>query len=127
MGEDTVDRGAKAASLDERPSRTRQLPVHGWLAEHDAADDLAIYGADAPALRRLFAEVEHGDEPLHPRLPYRRGEVVWAVRHEMARTVEDVLARRTRAPLLDARASLEAAPLVAGVMAAEPGRDAAWQ
>jgi glycerol-3-phosphate dehydrogenase len=53
--------------------------------------------------------------------------VVFAVRHELARTLEDVLSRRTRALLLDARASLEMAPGVAALMAAELGRDAAWQ
>ena len=53
--------------------------------------------------------------------------MVWAARHEMARTVEDVLARRTRALLLDARASAEAAPDVARLLAAELGRDAAWE
>jgi len=45
----------------------------------------------------------------------------------MARTVEDVLARRTRALLLDARASIEAAPRVAEILAAELGRDASWR
>ncbi|HWG85283.1 MAG TPA: glycerol-3-phosphate dehydrogenase C-terminal domain-containing protein, partial [Deinococcales bacterium] len=65
--------------------------------------------------------------PLHSRLPYTRGEVVWAARHEMARTLEDALGRRTRALVLDARASLEAAPAAASLMAAELGRDAAWE
>ena len=51
-----------------------------------------------------------GDAQLDAALPYVEAEVVWAVREEMARTVEDVLARRTRALLLDARASLRAAP-----------------
>ena len=50
--------------------------------------------------------------------------MVWAVRHEMARTVEDVLARRTRALFLNARAAIEMAPAVAGIIAAELGRDA---
>jgi glycerol-3-phosphate dehydrogenase len=54
------------------------------------------------------------------------GEVVWGARYEMGRTVEDALARRTRALLLDARASIEAAPAVAAVLATELGRDAAW-
>ena len=65
-------------------------------------------------------------ERLHPALPYRASEVVWATRHEMARTVEDVLARRTRALLLDARASMEMAPRVARLMADELGRDETW-
>ncbi|MFZ3174230.1 MAG: glycerol-3-phosphate dehydrogenase C-terminal domain-containing protein, partial [Thiobacillus sp.] len=64
---------------------------------------------------------------LHPRLPYIGAEVVWAAQHEMARSVQDVLARRTRALLLDARASIEAAPRVASLLAGALGRDAAWQ
>jgi len=54
-------------------------------------------------------------------------QVVWAVKHEMARTVEDFLARRTRCQLLDARESIKMAPQVAEIMAAELGEDAAWQ
>jgi glycerol-3-phosphate dehydrogenase len=73
------------------------------------------------------AERPEWGEALHPRLPYRAVEVIWAARKEMARTVEDVLARRTRALLLDARASSEAAPAVARLLAAELGRDAAWE
>ncbi|PJN96316.1 hypothetical protein CNY89_03270 [Amaricoccus sp. HAR-UPW-R2A-40] len=67
------------------------------------------------------------DVSLHPRLPYFLGEVAWAARRQMARTVEDVLARRTPALLLDARASAEAAPAVADILAGVLGRDAAWQ
>jgi glycerol-3-phosphate dehydrogenase len=58
-------------------------------------------------------------ELLHPALPFVKAEVVWAVRHEMARTVEDVLARRTRALFLNARAALEMAPAVVDLMAPE--------
>jgi glycerol-3-phosphate dehydrogenase len=61
------------------------------------------------------------------RLPYRAAEVVWAARYELARTVEDVLARRTRALLLDARASIEVAPLVAELLAGELGFDQGWR
>ncbi len=64
---------------------------------------------------------------LHPRLPFRLRDVVWAARHEMARTVEDVLARRTRALLLDARAAIEAAPTVADLLARELGRSDDWK
>jgi glycerol-3-phosphate dehydrogenase len=74
-----------------------------------------------------MAERPGWDAPLHPRLPYFLGEVAWGARREMARTVEDVLARRTRALLLDARASAEAAPAVAAILAEELGRDADWQ
>jgi glycerol-3-phosphate dehydrogenase len=63
---------------------------------------------------------------LHPALPYIAAEVVWAARAEMARTVEDVLARHTRALFLNAAAAMAMAEPAAGLLAAELGRDAAW-
>ena len=65
--------------------------------------------------------------PLDAALPHLAAEVVWAARQEMARSVEDVLARRTRALFLDADAALRTAPRVAALLARELGRDAAWQ
>ncbi|HET6469601.1 MAG TPA: glycerol-3-phosphate dehydrogenase/oxidase [Geminicoccaceae bacterium] len=127
MAEDTVDAAALVAGLDERPSPTASLRLHGWLEQPvETAGLLALYGADAPAVRRVMEERPGWAEKLHANLPYFTGEVAWAVRQEMARTVEDVLARRTRSLLLDARASLEAAPAVARIMAGELGRDEAW-
>src|SRR5258708_37438584 len=78
-------------------------------------------------IQELSTEDPGLEKLLHPRLPYRLREVVWAARYEMARTVEDVLARRTRALFLDARAAVEAAPAVADMLAKELGRDAAWR
>jgi glycerol-3-phosphate dehydrogenase len=127
MGEDAVSQAALVAGLDERPSRSADLHLHGWVESPSLRRPWVEHGADAPALARLAAEAPGWDEPLHVNLPYRVCEVVWAARHEMARTVEDVLARRTRALLLDARASVEVAPQVAGILAAELGRDDAWQ
>ncbi len=126
MAEDTIDQAAVVAHLDERPCVTKTLHLHGWHADADTFGALAPYGSDAPGVRMTLREQAGWDEPLHPRLPYRKGEVVWAVRHEMARTVEDVLSRRTRALLLDARASVEAAPTAAALMAEILGRDEAW-
>lgn len=103
------------------------LPQDGRGHPAETEGLLSLYGSDAPAVRRTLRERPGWDQPLHPRLPYFTGEVAWAARHEMAWTVEDVLARRTRALLLDARASIEAAPAVAAILAAELGRDAAWQ
>ena len=89
-----------------------------------------MYGSDASAVRELMAGgKERGarlGERLHGALPYTGAEVVWAVRQEMARTVEDVLARRTRALFLNARAAIEMAPAVAALMAAELERGEAW-
>ena len=126
MGEDTVNRAIEVGTLPQRPSVTSELKLHGWQAEA-VGDPLGVYGADAPAVEQLLHEQLGWDEPLHPRLPYCAGEVIWAARNEMARTVEDVLARRTRALVLDARASQEAAPKVAALLAAELGFDDAWQ
>jgi glycerol-3-phosphate dehydrogenase len=63
---------------------------------------------------------------LHTALPYTGAEVVWAARSEMARTVEDVLARRTRALFLNAKAAMDMAPRVAALLARELKRDATW-
>lgn len=127
MGEDTVTAAARLAGLEERPSTTSQQRIHGWLNNPVAAWPWAVYGSDGVGLDKLVAENPAWGEPLHPRLPYRACEAVWAVRHEWARSVEDVLARRTRALLLDARASMAVAPKVAALMAVELGRDATWQ
>ncbi|HVQ34965.1 MAG TPA: glycerol-3-phosphate dehydrogenase C-terminal domain-containing protein, partial [Candidatus Bathyarchaeia archaeon] len=86
----------------------------------------AVYGSDAAAIRELAREEATLARPLHPALPTTGAEIVWAARHEMARTVEDALARRTRALYLDASAAAGMAPEVARLLARELGRDAAW-
>ena len=127
MGEDTVTVAARVAGLEERPSRTAELPIHGFSAQPVNDGEWQVYGADAAGLEGLCREQPALRELLHPRLHYRLAEVVWGVRHEWARTVEDVLSRRTRALILDARAAMEAAPAVAALMAVELDRDADWQ
>ncbi len=127
MGEDTVNQAAAVAGLDSRPSVTADLHIHGWQKGSTPEAPLDVYGAEAEAVKMLAVENPAWGEPLHPRLPYSAREVVWAVRHEWARTIEDVLARRTRALILDARASMDVAPKVAELMARELGRDETWQ
>ncbi|MFQ8433785.1 glycerol-3-phosphate dehydrogenase/oxidase [Amaricoccus sp. W119] len=128
MAEDTVDTAALVAGLDERPSPTRDLRLHGWLKQTAKSDGLlSLYGSDEPGVRRVMGEAPELGAPMHERLPYFLGEAAWGARHEMARTVEDVLARRTRALLLDARASIEAAPEVARVLARELDRGPDWE
>jgi glycerol-3-phosphate dehydrogenase len=126
MAEDTVDRAAVVAGLEERPCTTRRVPIQGWHPDAGQFGPLAHYGADAPALRELLRQDGRYGRPLHPDYPWLAGEVVWAARQEMARTVEDFLSRRTRALLIDARASMEAAPQVAALLAETTGRDQAW-
>jgi glycerol-3-phosphate dehydrogenase len=126
MAEDAVDRAIAVGQLERQPCRTAELKLHG--AEHfDAAsappDDAIGYGDDANAVRALAEEFPSGLERMHPELPIRPVDVVWALRNEMARSVEDILARRTRCLLLDARASKEIAPQVADIVAAERNLD----
>ncbi len=121
MGQDAMDRACEVASLPKRRSPTLEMKLHGWTPEADpsASEWEQNYGSDLPLVRALTAADPGLDAGLHPRLPYKGRDVVWAARYEMARTVEDVLARRTRALFLDARAALEAAPLTADLLARE--------
>jgi glycerol-3-phosphate dehydrogenase len=123
MAEDCVNRAATLAGFPRRACRTHELRLHGYA--ESSTDDLAVYGSDAAAIRALIESATLG-ERLHPALPYRAAEVVWSARAEMARTVADVLARRTRALFLNARAAVEMAPKVADLLARELGRDARW-
>ncbi|HKK46836.1 MAG TPA: glycerol-3-phosphate dehydrogenase/oxidase [Balneolaceae bacterium] len=127
MAEDTVDEAAVVAGLDERDSVTENLRLHGWLKNSEAADPYELYGSDALSLKKIAEEHDGWGTPLHSNLPYGSAEVVWAARNEMAQTVEDVLARRTRSLLLDARASIEMAEPVANLLADELGKDDEWK
>jgi len=126
MAEDTVDHAAVVAGLESRPCPTKELQIHGAHAHSDRFGHLAVHGTDALLIEGLAEEVEGGATLLDDALPYTEAEVRWAAREEMARTVEDVLSRRTRALLLDARASIRMAPRVAEILAEELGRDALW-
>ncbi len=123
MAEDTVDQAETLAGWDERPCRTATLPVHGASEDAPVEPHLHVYGSDTAALCAMADEMPEGRSPLHEALPYWRAEVIWGVRHEMAHTIEDVLARRMRALFLNARAAVEIAPTVAELMAGELGWD----
>ena len=127
MAEECVDQAAVVADLEDRTCVTRELNVHGYHKNASKFGDLAVYGADAPAIEDLIRSNSAYGERLHADLPIRAGQVVWAARVEMALTVDDFLARRTRALLLHARAAMSMAPAVAELLAAELGHDAAWQ
>jgi glycerol-3-phosphate dehydrogenase len=127
MAEDAVDHAALLARLDERPCPTRDLAIHGSGPASVADPDLAVYGSDAAGILDLERERPDLAEPLHPALPIRGSWIVRAASHEMARTLDDVLARRTRALFLNVRAALAMAPSAARLLAAELGRDEAWQ
>ncbi len=126
IAEDVVEHAAGLGGLDPGECVTERLNIHGFHERPERFGELAAYGSDAVALGDLIDEEPGMERRLHERLPIRAGEVAWAARREMARTVDDVLARRTRSLLLDARAAREAAPAVARVLARELERDDAW-
>ncbi|MBL8858014.1 MAG: glycerol-3-phosphate dehydrogenase/oxidase [Planctomycetes bacterium] len=127
MAQGCVDQAAMLAQLPEVECKTRALNIHGWHPHAEKFGTLAVYGTDATAIREIARRDPALAEPLHPRLLTIGAEIVWHARAEMARTVEDVLARRARALFLDARAAIESAPRAAEILARELGRDAAWR
>lgn len=127
MAEDTINKAATVAGLNEKDCITEDLRIHGWLKNVDRKEPLYYYGSDKVSIQKLIEEQPELDKKLHDRLPYKKAEVIWAARNELAMTVEDVLSRRMRALLLDARASIEMAPEVAQIMANELNRDEEWQ
>jgi len=127
MAEDCVNQAATLARLPDKPCATANLNIHGFHSSAGKFGSLSVYGSDAPAIEELMRTQPELAQPLHPALPYMRAEVVWQTRFEMARTVEDILARRTRALFLNARAALAMAPEVARLMAAELGQGRDWE
>jgi len=127
MAEDCVNQAAMLAHLPEKPSSTEHLNLHGYHPGAEKFGYLRVYGSDAPRILQLMRDEPALAEPLDAALPYTAAEVVWAVRQEMARNVEDVLARRTRALFLNAKAAIRMAPAAARWMAREMGQDAAWE
>jgi glycerol-3-phosphate dehydrogenase len=145
MAEDTVDvvvgRLGSRSPAGARHCRTKRLAIRGssgleqlrrpaTAARFGVDEDIfaalvARHGGEVPAVLELASGRPDLLEPLVPGLPQLRVEAVWAARQEMAMTVDDVLARRTRSLLRRALAAAEAAPGVAELLAPEWGRDAA--
>ncbi|MBN2633452.1 MAG: glycerol-3-phosphate dehydrogenase/oxidase [Bacteroidales bacterium] len=128
MAEDTVNMAVRIQKLPSRKCITYNLMIHG--ATEKPGDDknwLSVYGSDSNGITGLYSENPRFAEKLHPSFDFTAAGVVWAVRHEMARTVDDVLSRRVRALYLDARASVEMAPAVASLMAVELKKDKKWE
>jgi glycerol-3-phosphate dehydrogenase len=130
MGEDCLNHAEEVAGFEHRPSKTADLHLHGSSVAPEifaAPEHLAVYGTDRKIIEEMAeADAKAGDK-LHPLLPYLTAEAKWAIDYEMARTVEDILSRRTRALLLDSKAAVAAAPRVARLLAEKLSRDADWE
>ncbi len=126
MAEETINRAIEANNLPKKNCATKDLKIHGFCEDSEKFGDLAIYGADAKKIQELIDENQNLADKLHENLSYSAAEIVWATRFEMARSLEDVLARRTRALFLNARAAIEIAPQAAEIMARELEKDKVW-
>ena len=114
--------------LPERDCITKHLPIHGFSINVDPhTDPLAVYGREKDEVISIGKEKKKYAGFLSEKLQIYKSQVIWAVRNEMARTVEDFLARRTRALFLDARESISIAPVVADLMASELGMKRKWK
>jgi glycerol-3-phosphate dehydrogenase len=126
MAEETVDQATVVAQLEHQPSCSKDLQIHGYHHHTDIFGELAEYGSDALDIKELYRKDGDLKKPIYKN-SILAAEVVWAVKNEMARTVEDFLARRRRLLILDARASAEVAPVVAELMANELSKDKEWK
>jgi len=126
MGVDAIDKAISAGLLPSAESASENLKIHGANGNVDFSDPHYFYGTDKEKILALAEGVESLDEKLHPDYDYIKAEVVWAVRHEMARTVEDFLARRIRILFLDARAAIDMAATVATLMQKELNQSPDW-
>jgi len=126
MAEDVMEIAIHKAGISEKECITKHLQIHGYKANNDYAASLYYYGVDETEIKAIIKNEKSLAELIHPSLPYIKAEIVWAVQNEMCMTVEDALSRRTRALLLDAKAAIESAPLVATMMAKEMGKDESW-
>jgi glycerol-3-phosphate dehydrogenase len=118
--------GGKWTTYRHMACVTCDLRLHGYHQHPEALGSLGVYGSDAIKIQALIEAQPNLASRLHPDLPNIAAEVVWAAREEMARNVEDILARRTRALFLNAKAAIAMAPEVAGILAAERGLDSGW-
>jgi glycerol-3-phosphate dehydrogenase len=126
MGEDAVDKAIILAGLPERKSITENLMIHSYSKNVSLNDPNSVYGSDLPRVEQIADENPEYAEMLSDELKISKAQLIWAVREEMARTVEDFLARRTRALFLDARESIRISGEVARVMASELQKDENW-
>lgn len=126
MAEDVVDIAIASSGLADIECKTKNLSIHG-SAKVNFEDTMYYFGSDQPFIYSLADNNPEWKEKLHPSLPYIKAEIVWTVRNEMCMTIEDALSRRTRALLLDAKAAIESAPVVAAIMAKEMNKDTQWE
>ncbi|OIV43710.1 glycerol-3-phosphate dehydrogenase/oxidase [Flavobacterium johnsoniae] len=128
IAEDIINKAIKTGKLPKKQCVTEHLPIHGnkITTTLDRENHLYIYGSDIPKIIELQQNHPELNEKIHPNHEFTMAEAVWAIRYEMARTIDDILARRVRLLFLDARAAIQSSEKIARVLAKELGHDEAW-
>lgn len=124
MGEDMVNFIEQHLNWSHQKPGTALMHIHGYAENMNWNDPLYFYGSDAPLIKERING--SASQWISESLQIHPMQVKWAVENEMARTVEDVLSRRTRALLLDANESVRICRQVAGIMATALHKDQAW-
>jgi len=126
MASETIDRAIREKFLEKKICHTETLILDDFTGSF-LKPHFKIYGSSSKEIENLAIGNPALLETIHPQFPYTVAEIIWIFRNEMAVTVEDILARRTRALFLNSAASVEAAPEIARIMADESGLDEKWQ
>jgi glycerol-3-phosphate dehydrogenase len=126
MAEHAIDKAIETAGLTYTDCKTKDLPLHGFIKNNDTSH-LAVYGSDAVLIKKMMEEDISLQEKIHPQYSYTKAEVKFFIQYEMALTVEDIVARRIRLLFLDAKAAIEAAPVVADIMMNELNKTEQWE
>ena len=126
MAEYAIDTAIQSVGLEKVSCKTKNLKIHGWI-KNKSTTSMSIYGTDEEDIQLMINADPAFLEKIHPDYNYTKAELLWFLANEMAITVEDILARRTRLLFLDAKAAMEAAPMVAKTLAFFNGKDAEWE
>ncbi len=127
MAEETVNKAITVGKLDYRSCQTHQLSIHGNVFEkYQEKNHLNIYGSDKVLIEKLQTQYPELNKKIHPNYHYTYAEVLWAIDHEMAIDLEDVLSRRVRLLFLDAKAAITVAHEVAGFIAKHRNLPEQW-
>ena len=127
MAEDAINKIMDHHLLPVKSGSTENVKIYGYSVNENILDPLYQYGSDKPHIEKLKKENEYFATPLSKKTKITVAQVIWAVRNEMARTVEDVLARRTRVLFSDSKLAGELAPVVADIMMKEFNYDQEWR
>jgi glycerol-3-phosphate dehydrogenase len=128
MAEDTINKAMEIHNLGITTSKTEKLSIHGNMKADrvDRSSHLYVYGSDIPSIKALQESNPRYSEKIHPDHSFTIAEIIWAIRNEMAETIEDILARRVRLLFLDARAAIDSAHKVSLIIAEEKGLSQEW-